>query len=150
MYAPADYEETPVSIRDGDPEAQARARKGWIVLCEAASLDFFARRGDVRNAAAYQLRAEPCPRHGERCLHLICGVMMQHVRWESVEPVQTALALLAIFLPEPRVAARQRTGKKQKGSTTALSTPSRDGGSEGGGGTWAPPSQGLARLRHTT
>lgn len=153
-HATFEYLETPDVRREQDAEARARALKCWIVLCETASLDFFARRGDLHNANAYQLRAEPCPRHGTVCLHLLCGMMMQHVRWESIDPVQAALELLTIFLPDSRASALERARDQSRGSTTERPAPALNGGSSSGLASRARVQsisfQGRAQPRQTT
>lgn len=109
----------------GIPQAtealRGHALRHWIALCEAASLEFLARRDDPGTLTDYRLRTEPCPKHGDHCLRLICGVMLQHVRWESVEPAQAALELLTTFLPASRGVSPQRAGTTQQGPTPAPS-----------------------------
>src|SRR5581483_11560159 len=85
---------TRASIQAEKAAARRSAFQRWIVVCEAASVDFRAFRCDLLSTQDYQLHAEPCLEHGESCLRLICGVMMQHVRWESTEPTRAAAELL--------------------------------------------------------
>ena len=78
----------------------ANDRRGrWIQAFEEAALDLLTHRTDLKERDAYRCRAGPCPRHGDACLTVICGELMEHVRWEKKTPLAYAEELLSRMLP---------------------------------------------------
>ncbi len=74
-------------------------RERWAQDFEAAALDLLAQRTDLPTQDYYRCRTEPCPHHGPACLTVICGELLEHVRWEDTAPAVFAEELLRRMLP---------------------------------------------------
>lgn len=73
----------------------------WIFQLVTAGIDILADRPDIEESGRYQLHAEPCTRHGARCVCVVFGEMSEHVRWREAEPRDVAALLLDTMLPRP-------------------------------------------------
>jgi hypothetical protein len=74
--------------------------KHWTTSFETAALYILANRPDLPNLDAYQLRAEPCTKHGEMCVRVVYGALIDHYRWVLTDPASLADTLLRTMLPQ--------------------------------------------------
>lgn len=84
--------------------------KHWTVALENAALHLLAGRPEVPDHNLYRLHAEPCCKHGEMCVRVIHGALIDHYRWVLTDPAQLAEHLLQAMLPSERVRVHQVAG----------------------------------------
>lgn len=45
------------------------------------------------------MKAEPCSKHGDRCVWVLYGTVVEHFPWTETAPVQLAESLLRTMFP---------------------------------------------------
>ncbi len=78
---------------------EEKTRAWWAQQFEAAAHEYFALNTDVEGHDFYRCRVEPCERHGDGCLTVICGEVLEHVQWKKVAPSPFAEELLTRTVP---------------------------------------------------
>jgi hypothetical protein len=80
--------------------------KHWTISFENAVFHILANRPDVPNPEQYPLHAGPCEEHGEMCVRVVYGALIDHYRWVLTDPASLADALLHTMLPRGLQARR--------------------------------------------
>jgi hypothetical protein len=95
-------------------------RKQWIARFQSAALEYVARRTDLMLDDDCPLRLESCGVHGTGCLRLIVGALLEHVRWDGVDPEEAAVDWLRTLLPRPIAVSPVAAAPPQGASRTGL------------------------------
>lgn len=76
--------------------------RDWAAALAAAAREVLARRPEAGDAAQYGLEVRDCLAHRSCCVQVVyAAAMIEHVRWQEVEPTALAALLLSRMLPRP-------------------------------------------------
>src|SRR5437868_161477 len=73
--------------------------KHWIVAFETTTRALLHKRTGGPKHAEYHIKAEPCSKHGDRCVWVLYGTLVEHFIWTEQDPGQLAESLLRTLLP---------------------------------------------------
>ena len=74
--------------------------KHWIVAFETTARALLHKRTGGQEHEEYHIKAEPCSKHGDRCVWVLYGTVVEHFAWAERDPGGLAEALLRTMLPD--------------------------------------------------
>ena len=72
----------------------------WIVAFESRARALLAAHGRGRGRDGYRIKAEKCSKHGDACVWVLYGVLVEHVTWAEEDPCLLAARLVDTMLPK--------------------------------------------------
>jgi len=71
----------------------------WIVAFQSSVRAHLRKHDRAKNCPDYHLKAEPCSKHGDTCVWVMYGCMVEHFPWTDNDPAELAERLLREMLP---------------------------------------------------